>query len=70
MNVRNSWSVIAVTEGTVTFQLEVSPATAPVVQVVTYAALPSGKLISGTADFNTEKCFNHKVSIGESNYEL
>ncbi|KAG7231896.1 hypothetical protein INR49_010117, partial [Caranx melampygus] len=53
----------SVTEGTLTFQLEVSPETAPVIQVVTYAILPSGKLVTASADFNTKKCFNHQVSL-------
>ncbi|GLD52917.1 alpha-2-macroglobulin-like isoform X1 [Lates japonicus] len=36
---------------------------APEIQVVAYAILPSGNVIASSADFNTEKCFSHKVSL-------
>lgn len=61
--VRNSWSVVSVTQGLVSFKLKVSPEIAPEVQVVAYAVLPSGTVIAHSADFSTEKCFSHKVSV-------
>uniref|UniRef100_A0A3B4XCH6 Alpha-2-macroglobulin-like n=1 Tax=Seriola lalandi dorsalis TaxID=1841481 RepID=A0A3B4XCH6_SERLL len=57
------WSVISVTEGKVSFQLEVSPEVAPVIQIIAYAILPSETVIANRADFKTEKCFSHKVSL-------
>ncbi|XP_029922657.1 alpha-2-macroglobulin-P-like [Myripristis murdjan] len=52
-----------VTSGEVSFEVEVSPDMAPLVQVVAYAVLPSETVIAHSADFSTEKCFNHKVSL-------
>ncbi|XP_027136076.1 alpha-2-macroglobulin-like [Larimichthys crocea] len=52
-----------VTEGEVSFKLKVSAETAPVVQVVAYVVLPSETVIASSADFSTEKCFGHKVSL-------
>uniref|UniRef100_UPI0037E96FAE alpha-2-macroglobulin-like n=1 Tax=Semicossyphus pulcher TaxID=241346 RepID=UPI0037E96FAE len=52
-----------VTEGKVSFSLKVSPDMAPEVQVVAYAVLPSETVIANNADFSTEKCFSHKVSL-------
>ncbi|XP_070762049.1 alpha-2-macroglobulin-like [Enoplosus armatus] len=53
----------SVTEGEVSFQLKVSAEMAPMVQVVAYAVLPSESVIAHSADFSTEKCFSHKVSL-------
>ncbi|XP_076591398.1 alpha-2-macroglobulin-like [Chaetodon auriga] len=53
----------SVTEGEVSFHLVVSPTMAPEVQVVAYAILPSENVIAHSADFTTEKCFEHKVSL-------
>ncbi|XP_022624993.1 alpha-2-macroglobulin-like isoform X1 [Seriola dumerili] len=53
----------SVTEGKVSFQLEVSPEVAPVIQVIAYAILPSETVIANSTDFKTEKCFSHKVSL-------
>ncbi|XP_070684798.1 alpha-2-macroglobulin-like [Pempheris klunzingeri] len=52
-----------VTEGEVSFTLKVSPAMAPKVQVIAYVVLPSETMIAKSADFPTEKCFGHKVSL-------
>uniref|UniRef100_A0A668A819 Alpha-2-macroglobulin-like n=1 Tax=Myripristis murdjan TaxID=586833 RepID=A0A668A819_9TELE len=51
------------TSGEVSFEVEVSPDMAPLVQVVAYAVLPSETVIAHSADFSTEKCFNNKVSL-------
>lgn len=61
----NSWFVVSVTEGEVSFDFKVSPEMAPEVQVVAYAILPSESVIAHSADFSTEKCFEHKVSVRE-----
>ncbi|XP_041795894.1 alpha-2-macroglobulin-like [Chelmon rostratus] len=53
----------SVTEGEVSFDFKVSPEMAPEVQVVAYAILPSESVIAHSADFSTEKCFEHKVSL-------
>ncbi|XP_068173227.1 alpha-2-macroglobulin-like isoform X2 [Antennarius striatus] len=53
----------SVTEGEVSFKLKVSAEIAPEVQVVAYAVLPSETVIANSADFPTEKCFGHKVSL-------
>ncbi|XP_075993239.1 alpha-2-macroglobulin-like [Genypterus blacodes] len=52
-----------VTEGEVSFKLIVTPDLAPEFQVVAYAVLPSHTVIAHSADFSTEKCFSHKVSV-------
>ncbi|XP_026173106.1 alpha-2-macroglobulin-like [Mastacembelus armatus] len=57
------WFIVPVTQGQVSFKLKVSPEMVPLVQVVTYAVLPSETVIASSADFSTEKCFTHKVSI-------
>ena len=54
---------VSVTEGEVSFPVKVSPETAPDVQVVAYTVLPSENVIAHSADFSTEKCFSHKVSM-------
>ncbi|KAM6988646.1 alpha-2-macroglobulin-like [Tautogolabrus adspersus] len=53
----------SVTEGEMSFKFSVSPEMSPDVQVVAYAVLPSETLIAHSADFSTEKCFSHKVSL-------
>ncbi|XP_032365424.1 pregnancy zone protein [Etheostoma spectabile] len=53
----------SVNEGEVSFKLTVSPDMAPDVQVVAYAILPSETVIAKSADFSTEQCFSHKVSL-------
>ncbi|XP_061924564.1 alpha-2-macroglobulin-like [Entelurus aequoreus] len=53
----------SVTEGETTFQLHISPAMAPAVQIVAYAVLPSATVIAHSAEFTTEKCFSDKVSV-------
>ncbi|KAF1393662.1 hypothetical protein PFLUV_G00018360 [Perca fluviatilis] len=55
--------LVSVNEGEVSFKLTVSPDMAPVVQVVAYAILPSETVIANSADFSTEQCFSHKVSL-------
>uniref|UniRef100_A0A672JD68 Alpha-2-macroglobulin domain-containing protein n=1 Tax=Salarias fasciatus TaxID=181472 RepID=A0A672JD68_SALFA len=52
-----------VSEGEVFFTLRVSPEMAPNFKIVAYAVLPSETVIAHRADFNTEKCFSHKVSL-------
>ncbi|CAJ1066029.1 Hypothetical predicted protein [Xyrichtys novacula] len=52
-----------VTEGQMSFTLRMSPEMAPDVQIVTYAILPSETVIAHSAEFTTEKCFSHKVSL-------
>ncbi|XP_047450260.1 alpha-2-macroglobulin-like isoform X2 [Mugil cephalus] len=52
-----------VSEGEVSFKLRVSPEMAPEVQLVAYSVLPSENVIAHSADFSTEKCFGHKVSL-------
>uniref|UniRef100_A0A3Q1JBD5 Alpha-2-macroglobulin-like n=1 Tax=Anabas testudineus TaxID=64144 RepID=A0A3Q1JBD5_ANATE len=49
--------------GEVSFKLKVSPEMAPEFQVVAYTVLPSETVIANSADFSTEKCFSHKVSL-------
>uniref|UniRef100_A0A3Q3LRP5 Alpha-2-macroglobulin-like 1 n=1 Tax=Mastacembelus armatus TaxID=205130 RepID=A0A3Q3LRP5_9TELE len=58
-----SWFIVPVTQGQVSFKLNVSPEMVPLVQVVAYAVLPSETVIASSADFSTEKCFTHKVSL-------
>uniref|UniRef100_A0A8C4DSP4 Alpha-2-macroglobulin n=1 Tax=Dicentrarchus labrax TaxID=13489 RepID=A0A8C4DSP4_DICLA len=56
-------SVVTVNEGEVSFKLKVSAEIAPEVQIVAYTILPSETVIAHSADFSTEKCFSHKVSL-------
>uniref|UniRef100_A0A672JGL1 Alpha-2-macroglobulin domain-containing protein n=1 Tax=Salarias fasciatus TaxID=181472 RepID=A0A672JGL1_SALFA len=49
--------------GEVSFQFKVSPDMSPGIQVVAYASLPSEKVVTQNAEFSTETCFNHKVSL-------
>ncbi|KAM4743098.1 pregnancy zone protein-like isoform 2-T3 [Anableps anableps] len=53
----------SVNEGEVSFKLKVSPDLAPEVQIMVYAVLPSKNFISQSADFSTEKCFSHEISL-------
>ncbi|XP_076737823.1 alpha-2-macroglobulin [Maylandia zebra] len=53
----------SVNEGEVSFKLRISTDMAPVVQIVAYAVLSSTNVIAHSADFSTEKCFSHKVSL-------
>ncbi|XP_039986149.1 alpha-2-macroglobulin-like isoform X2 [Xiphias gladius] len=52
-----------VTEGEISFKLHVVPEMAPNFQVLAYAILPSETMIANNAEFSTEKCFSHKVSL-------
>uniref|UniRef100_A0A3P8PNI3 Alpha-2-macroglobulin bait region domain-containing protein n=1 Tax=Astatotilapia calliptera TaxID=8154 RepID=A0A3P8PNI3_ASTCA len=54
---------VSVNEGEVSFKLRISTDMAPVVQIVAYAVLSSTNVIAHSADFSTEKCFSHKVSL-------
>ncbi|XP_053279690.1 alpha-2-macroglobulin isoform X2 [Pleuronectes platessa] len=54
---------LPVTEGGISFELNVHPNIAPEVQVLAYAVLPSETVIANSADFSVEKCFSHKVSL-------
>ncbi|XP_040901702.1 alpha-2-macroglobulin-like [Toxotes jaculatrix] len=53
----------SVSAGEVSIMLKMSPEMTPDIQVVAYAVLPSENVISSSADFHTEKCFSHKVSL-------
>ncbi|XP_056230564.1 alpha-2-macroglobulin-like [Seriola aureovittata] len=53
----------SVNEGEVSFKFTVSPDSAPDIQVLAYTILPSETVIAHSADFSTEKCFGHKVSL-------
>ncbi|KAG1949077.1 pregnancy zone protein [Pimephales promelas] len=53
----------AVTTGSVSFQLSVNVDMAPVVQILVYCVLPSQSVVVGTASFDTEMCFQNKVSL-------
>ncbi|XP_035770105.1 alpha-2-macroglobulin-like [Neolamprologus brichardi] len=53
----------SVNEGEVSFKLRISTDMAPVVQIVAYVVLSSTNVIAHSADFSTEKCFSHKVSL-------
>uniref|UniRef100_A0A3B4VID4 Alpha-2-macroglobulin-like n=1 Tax=Seriola dumerili TaxID=41447 RepID=A0A3B4VID4_SERDU len=53
----------SVNEGEVSFKFSVSPDSAPDIQVLAYTILPSETVIAHSADFSTEKCFGHKVSL-------
>ncbi|XP_065816801.1 alpha-2-macroglobulin-like protein 1 [Labrus bergylta] len=52
-----------VTQGEMSINIRVSPEMSPDVQLVAYAVLPSEMVIAHSADFSTEKCFRHKVSL-------
>ncbi|XP_067226482.1 alpha-2-macroglobulin-like protein 1 [Chanodichthys erythropterus] len=52
-----------VTSGSVSFQLSVGVAMAPEVQILVYCVLPSENVVVGSASFDTEACFQNKVSV-------
>lgn len=52
---------VLVTEGEVSIKLQVNAQMAPTVQIVVFAVLPSETVIAKSNDFDTEKCFSHKV---------
>lgn len=52
-----------VTEGSVSFKLQITADLTPVFNVVAYAILPSGYVIAHKAEFTVEKCFSHKVAV-------
>uniref|UniRef100_H3DA36 Alpha-2-macroglobulin n=1 Tax=Tetraodon nigroviridis TaxID=99883 RepID=H3DA36_TETNG len=54
---------LAVNVGEFTFTMMVTTDMAPSFQVVAYAVLPSQSVIADYADFSTEKCFGHSVSL-------
>ncbi|XP_073718642.1 alpha-2-macroglobulin-like isoform X2 [Misgurnus anguillicaudatus] len=49
--------------GTVSFKLSVTADLTPVVQILAYCVLPSDNVVAASENFNTEKCFNNKVSL-------
>ncbi|XP_068074598.2 alpha-2-macroglobulin-like protein 1 [Danio rerio] len=51
------------TKGTVTFDLSVLAKMAPIVQILVYSVLPSQTVVTGSASFDTEKCFSNQVSL-------
>ncbi|XP_056308970.1 pregnancy zone protein-like [Danio aesculapii] len=50
-------------KGTVTFDLSVLAGMSPVVQILVFCVLPSRTVVTGSASFDTEKCFSNKVSL-------
>ncbi|ROL50863.1 Alpha-2-macroglobulin-like protein 1 [Anabarilius grahami] len=52
-----------VTSGSVSFQLPVSVDMAPAVQILVYCVLPSENVVVVSASFDTEACFQNKVSL-------
>ncbi|XP_055082293.1 alpha-2-macroglobulin-like [Periophthalmus magnuspinnatus] len=50
-------------QGELTFNMEITSDMAPAVTLVTYAVLPSESVIAASKEFNTEKCFGHKVQL-------
>ncbi|XP_029111451.1 alpha-2-macroglobulin-like [Scleropages formosus] len=58
-----AWHEGPLLQGEVSFELMVDPEMSPVLQVLVYSVLPSGNVIAGNKDFETEKCFKHKVSL-------
>ncbi|KAM6959282.1 alpha-2-macroglobulin-like [Aplochiton taeniatus] len=55
-----------VTEEELSLKLVMSPEMAPLVQVLVYAVLPSETVIAHSMDFDTDKCFKHKVKVAFS----
>ncbi|XP_056308967.1 LOW QUALITY PROTEIN: alpha-2-macroglobulin-like protein 1 [Danio aesculapii] len=51
------------TKGTVTFDLSVLANMAPMVQILVFCVLPSQTVVTGSASFDTEKCFSNQVSL-------
>ncbi|XP_067310949.1 alpha-2-macroglobulin-P-like [Pseudorasbora parva] len=52
-----------VTSGSVSFQLSVSVAMAPAVQILVYCVLPSENVVAATVSLETERCFQNQVSL-------
>ncbi|XP_048039618.1 alpha-2-macroglobulin-like [Megalobrama amblycephala] len=52
-----------VTSGSVSFQLSVGVDMAPAVQILVYCVLPSENVVVVSASFDTEACFQNKVSL-------
>ncbi|XP_048061395.1 LOW QUALITY PROTEIN: alpha-1-inhibitor 3-like [Megalobrama amblycephala] len=52
-----------VTSSSVSFQLSVGVDMAPAVQILVYCVLPSENVVVGSASFDTEACFQNKVSL-------
>ncbi|XP_055004063.1 alpha-2-macroglobulin-like protein 1 isoform X2 [Boleophthalmus pectinirostris] len=53
----------AVTEGSFSFKLKITAALAPDFTVVAYGVLASSFVIAHSNQFQTEKCFSHKVEV-------
>ncbi|XP_056304777.1 LOW QUALITY PROTEIN: alpha-2-macroglobulin-like protein 1 [Danio aesculapii] len=51
------------TKGTVTFDLSILANMAPIVQILVFCVLPSQTVVTGSASFDTEKCFSNQVSL-------
>ncbi|KAK2881134.1 hypothetical protein Q8A67_018402 [Cirrhinus molitorella] len=49
--------------GTVLFKLSVGADLAPAVQILAYCVLPSQNVVARSTEFDTEKCFENKVSL-------
>ncbi|KAI7790048.1 alpha-2-macroglobulin-1 [Triplophysa rosa] len=49
--------------GSVSFKLSVGADLSPAVQILAYCLLPSNNVVAGSRYFETEKCFNNKVSV-------
>ncbi|XP_067308346.1 alpha-2-macroglobulin-like protein 1 [Pseudorasbora parva] len=52
-----------VRSGSVSFQLFVTAAMAPAVQILAYCILPSEKVVAASVSFETEMCFQNQVSL-------
>ncbi|KAF4116471.1 alpha-2-macroglobulin-like [Onychostoma macrolepis] len=51
------------TSGTVSFDLSVAVNMAPAVQILAFCVLPSENIVATSASFDTETCFQNKVSL-------
>nr|XP_009297326.1 pregnancy zone protein [Danio rerio] len=58
-----AWASDTLTTGTVTFDLPVHAKMAPMVQILVFSVLPSETVVTGSASFDTEKCFSNQVSL-------
>ncbi|XP_043082079.1 alpha-2-macroglobulin-P-like [Puntigrus tetrazona] len=58
-----AWASNKVTSDTVSFQLSVSVDLAPAVKILAYCVLPSDNVVTTSASFDTETCFQNKVSL-------
>lgn len=52
---------LSVTEGSISFGVNMSPELSPALQVMAYVILPSENVIAHKADFTVTKCFHNKV---------